>query len=181
MALREALGLRRSGNEGEALDRLLRERIQHVDAARRLGQFVQPGIGGRVRQWYDQARLDLLADSTRREVAEARIPSGSTRPLSREGALSRLATWARGGPRGGAAPEVARDHRAQRERYRRAKAQARRYVRAQRQAEALAHLASEQAHHLRASRDLKRQFQPASVADADDYCPTDPAQTVILN
>jgi hypothetical protein len=181
MALREALDLRRSRNEAEALTRLLNERILHVEAARGLGQFIQPTIGGRVRQLFDQARLDWLMDTVRREVAEVRFPSTQTRPLAGERALSRLITWARGGPQVGAPHELATYHREQREHYRLAMIQARRLAHERRQSDALSRLAAEQAYHLRVSRDLKRQFQSAPGDGADTYGATDPALTAVLN
>ncbi len=178
-ALRDALDLRRSRNEAEAFARLLNERILHVEAARTLSQFVAPTIGGRVRQWLDSARLDVLADTVRREVAEVRLPTGATRPLAGERALTRFITWARGGPQTGAPHALATYHREQREHYRLAMSQARRLLREQRQDRARSFLATEQAHHLRANRDLKRQFQPGS--DADTYGATDPTLAAILN
>ena len=180
-ALREALDLRRSRNDAEAFARLLNERILHVEGARTLSQFVEPTIGGRVRQWLDSARLDMLADTVRREVAEIRLPTGATRPLAGESALTRFITWARGGPQTGAPHALATYHREQREHYRLAMSQARRLVREQRQDRARSFLATEQAHHLRANRDLKRQFQPGPAASADAYGATDPALTAILN
>jgi hypothetical protein len=180
-ALREALDLRRSRNEAEAFARLLNERILHVEAARTLGQFVAPTIGGRVRQWLDSARLDVLADTVRREVAEVRLPTGATRPLAGERALARFITWARGGPQTGAPHALATYHREQREHYRLAMSQARRLVREQRQDRARSFLATEQAHHLRANRDLKAQFQPGPDTDANTYGSTDPVLTAILN
>ncbi|HZC04047.1 MAG TPA: hypothetical protein VE338_00245 [Ktedonobacterales bacterium] len=187
LALREALDLRRSRNEAEARARLLNERILHVEAARRLGQHVQPTIGGRVRQWLDQARLDILVDTVRREVADVRFGAVPTLPLAGERGLGRLITWARGGPKVGAAHDLALYHREQREHYRLAVIQARRLARDQRQADARSHLATEQAHHLRVSRDLKRRLQPDSGPNsglhdgADLYGATDPALTAILN
>ncbi len=181
MALREALDLRRARNETEARTRLLNERILHVEAARRLGQFVQPTVGGRVRQWIDQARLDLLVDTVRREVAGVRFPSAQTRPLTREGRVVRLITWARGGPRMGAAHDLALYHREQREHYRLAVVQARRLARERRQGDARSHIATEQAHHLRVSRDLRPRFEPISVAGPDLDGATDPALTAILS
>lgn len=180
-ALREALDLRRSRNEAEAFARLLNERILHVEAARTLSQFVAPTIGGRVRQWLDAARLDILADTVRREVAEVRLPTGATRPLAGEHALTRFITWARGGPQTGAPHALATYHREQREHYRLAMGQARRLLREQRQDRARSFLATEQAHHLRANRDLKRQFQPGPDTDANTYGATDPTLTAILN
>ncbi|HEY7850526.1 MAG TPA: hypothetical protein VIC27_10710 [Ktedonobacterales bacterium] len=181
MALREALDLRRARNEAEALNRLLTERILHVEAARTLSQFIQPTLGGRVRQVIDQTRLDWLAESVRREVAEARFPTTQSRPLSGERALTRFITWARGGPQVGAPHELATYHRDQREHYRLAMTQARRFVREQRQADARSRLTSEQAYHLRASRELKRQLQSTPDAGSELFGATDPALTAILN
>jgi hypothetical protein len=181
MALREALDLRRSRNDAEALTRLLNERILRAEAARRLGEFVQPTLGGRLRQWLDQAWLDVLVDTVRREVAEVRFPTTQTRPLASERTLSRLITWARGGPATGAPHVLATYHREQREHYRLAMTQARRLANARRQSDARSCLAAEQAYHLRVSRDLKRQFQPGPGEGADTYGATDPALTAVLN
>ena len=180
VALREAQNLRRARNETEALFRLVNERIQHAEAARRLGQHVQPTLGGRVRQWLDQARLDLLADTVRREVAETRLPTQS-RPLTQGNGFSRLITWARGGPQDGAPYELELYHRDQREHYRLAMVQARRFVREQRAAEARASLATEQAHHLRLTRALKGRFSLGLRDLPLDEGATDPALTAILN
>ncbi len=181
LALREALDLRRARNEAEALHRLHFERILQVEAARKLGQFVQPTIGGRLRQWIDQARLDVLADSVRREVEAVRFPATQTRPLAGERALTRFITWARGGPQVGAAHELATYHRDQREHYRLAMAQARRMLREQRQSDALSRLAAEQTYHLRANRSLKLSLQSAPGDAPDGSSMTDPALTAILN
>jgi Cu2+-containing amine oxidase len=180
MALREAQNLRRARNEPEALFRLVNERIQHAEAARRLGQHVQPTLGGRVRQWIDQARLDVMADTVRREVAEVRLPTQS-RPLTQGRGLGRLITWARGGPQMGAPHELALYHRDQREHYRLAMVQARRFVREQKQAEARASLATEQTHHLRMSRALKGRFASGLADGVSNDGATDPALTAILN
>jgi hypothetical protein len=180
VALREAHNLRRARNEPEALFRLVNERIQHAEAARRLGQHVQPTLGGRVRQWIDQARLDVMADTVRREVAEVRLPTQS-RPLTQGRGLGRLITWARGGPQMGAPHELALYHRDQREHYRLAMVQARRFVREQKQAEARASLATEQTHHLRMSRALKGRFASGSAVGVSNDGVTDPSLSAILN
>lgn len=180
MALREAQDLRRARNEADALFRLVNERIQHAEAARRLGQHVLPSLGGRVRQWIDQARLDVMADTVRREVAEVRLPTQS-RPLTQDRGLGRLITWARGGPQMGAPHELVLYHRDQREHYRLAKVQARRFVRDQKQAEARAILAMEQTHHLRMSRALKGRFAPGLVDGVSNDGVTDPGLTAFLN
>ncbi|HEX8997600.1 MAG TPA: hypothetical protein VF812_16355 [Ktedonobacterales bacterium] len=177
-ALREALDLRRARNEAEALTRLLNERILHTEAARKLGAFVQPAVGGRFRQWLDQARLDLMVDTVRREVAEVRLPA-QTQPLTGERAFSRFITWMRGGPEVGAPQELVAYHRDQRQHYRLARAEARRIARERRTADAQTRLAAEQAYHLRVSRSLKRYGQTGDGADALGV--TDPNLTAILN
>lgn len=177
VALREALDLRRARNEAEAMTRLLNERILHAEAARMLARFVQPTIGGRVLQWVEQTRLNVVADAVRREVAEARIPAPS-QPLTREGAFVRFTQWARGGPRTGAPEALVLYHRAQREHYRMEMARARRIVAKRRTADALPRLAAEQTYHLRAMRDLKRQTQPGDGPDGAGA--TDPTLTAIL-
>lgn len=179
MALREAQNLRRARNELEAMSQLLNERIKHAEAARKLGRFVQPTFGGRVRQWLDQTRLDVLADTVRREVEEVRLPATPTRPLNGERAFTRFVTWARGGPQTGAPQELVAYHRNQREHYRMAMVHARRFLREGRQADALTRLVAEQSHHLRVTRDLKRQFQPGDGPDGAGA--TDPALSAILN
>lgn len=178
-ALREAKDLRRSRNELEAMSQLLNERIKHAESARKLGRYVQPTFGGRMRQWFDQARLDVLADTVRREVEAVRVPATPTRPLNGERAFTRFVTWARGGPQTGAPQELVAYHRSQREHYRIAQVHARRFVQKGHQAEALIRLATEQTHHLHMTRDLKRQFQPGDGPDGSGG--TDPALSAILN
>jgi hypothetical protein len=181
VALREALDLRRSRNESEALTRLLNERIHQVEAARKLGQFVQPTVGGRLRQWIDQARLDLLVDTVHREVAEVRLPAAQTRPLAGERAFNRFVTWMRGGPQVGAPRDLELYHREQREHYRLAMAQAHRLVSERRLADAHTQLAHEQTYHLRASRALKGRFHLGSGDGSDAHGLTDPTLTAVLN
>lgn len=178
-ALREALDLRRARSDAEAFTRLLNERVLHMEAARKLGQFVQPTVGGRFRQWFDQARLDLMVDTVRREVAEVRHPAGQTQPLAGERAFSRFITWMRGGPEVGAPQELVVYHREQRQHARMAMTEARRIVRERRIADAQARLAVEQAYHLRMSRSLRRQVQGSDGADS--FGVTDPTLTAILN
>ncbi|HEX8728748.1 MAG TPA: hypothetical protein VF739_09015 [Ktedonobacterales bacterium] len=180
LALREAQNLRRARDEANALFRLVNERIQHAEAARRLGQHVQPTLGGRVRQWIDQTRLDVMVDNVRREVAEVRLPTQS-RPLTQDRGLGRLITWVRGGPQIGAPHELALYHRDQREHYRLAMIQARRFVREQKQAEAGSVLSMEQAHHLRMSRALKGRFAAGGTDGVLNDGATDPSLTAILN
>lgn len=157
VALREALNLRRARNESEAQTRLLNERVRHAVAARDLGRFTRPAVGGRLRRWMDQAWLDVYVDRVRREVAEVRVP-GQSRPLSGEPALRQLITWIQGGPRSGYAHDLVEYHRLHREHYRLATAQARQIAQEGAEDEAQTRLAAEQAYHLRAARELGRTF-----------------------
>ncbi|MDE3230465.1 MAG: hypothetical protein KGO05_11335 [Chloroflexota bacterium] len=130
LALREARDLRRARSEAEALARLLRERVTVMETARSLGRWTQPAFGGRVRQWIDQTRLELMIDTVRREVAEAHMPSVRSQPLAGERVVSRVITWARGGPQTGAAHMLVEYHRQQRGHYRRELTAARRIAQA---------------------------------------------------
>ena len=112
-----------------------------------------------MRQLFDQARLDWLADTVRRENTEFRLPSARTRSLAGERAVSRWITWARGGPETGAAYLLERYHADQRDHYRRHMAAARRLAREQRTAEALTYLVNEQSHCERSIHDLKSDLQ----------------------
>lgn len=154
-AFREARDLRRARNEAEARVRLLRERITVMDVARSLGRWIPPTLGGRVRQWIDQTRLEFAADTVRREVAEARMPSIHSRSLAGERVVSRVITWARGGPQTGAAHLLVEYHRRQRDYYRYRMAEARRIARAGNVADAQAAFGAEQMELVRTSQTLK--------------------------
>lgn len=158
-AFRKARDLRRARNEIEARSRLLRERIDLIDIARPLGRWTQPTFGGRVRQWIDQTRLELLADTVRREVAEARVPSVNSRPLTGERVVSRVITWARGGPQTGAAHLLVEYHRERRDHYRDERTEARRIAREGNVQAAQAAFANEQMALVRTSQALKRDLQ----------------------
>lgn len=171
-ALRDARDLRRSRSEAEAFSRLLDERIFAVEAARTLGRFAQPSFVGRMFHWADLARLDVLADTVRRENADFRMPSGRTRPLAGERGVSRWITWARGGPQAGAAFVLEQFHYDQRDHFRRHMAEARRLVRERRHAEALMRLANEQSRCVRAVHDLKSDLQSLVAGASSESAPT---------